>query len=149
MIERQFLAGAAILANETVAQKNVEPREGGMAGRLYVCLERNDGGKTHLKARASHCPLIMRNDVHPIEENCLDRILPGPERERVIAQRPEIGIEHERRTGFRRNHRLAVNRQIWHLARIRGRRLYGLAPQMARVRYVLIPRNPIFPGYRS
>src|SRR5215510_3767930 len=39
----------------------------------------------------------MRDDVHAIEKHCLDRVLPRPERQRVVAQRPEVRIQHQDR----------------------------------------------------
>jgi hypothetical protein len=53
----------------------------------------------------------MGNNVNAVEKDSLDGVLPGPERQRIIAQRPKIGIEHESRTTFRRNRGLAVDRQ--------------------------------------
>src|SRR5207253_742181 len=51
MVEGQILAGAAILAAETVAEEDVETGEGGMAGGFNVALKRNHRGEADLEAR--------------------------------------------------------------------------------------------------
>jgi len=79
VIEGQIVAGAAILALETVAEENVEPGEGGVAGRLDIFTQRNDGRQLHGEARTSHHGVVFGDDVHAIHEHRLDRILPGPE----------------------------------------------------------------------
>jgi hypothetical protein len=39
--------------------------------------------------------LIFGNDVDAVEEDRFDRFLPRPEGERIVAQRPEVGIEDQ------------------------------------------------------
>src|SRR6516225_3093077 len=96
MIEGQIVAGAAILARKTVAQKNVESCEGRVRGRLYESFQRNHARQLHLEAWAAHCAVVIGDDVHPLEKHRLDGILPGPERQRVIAQRTEVRVQHQR-----------------------------------------------------
>ena len=38
---------------------------------------------------------FVPDHVHPVEEDRLDHILPGPERQGIVAERPEVGVEHE------------------------------------------------------
>src|SRR5580704_8771167 len=116
MVEGQILAGAAILAAEAVAEKDIEPSEGGMARGSYIASERNHRREPHLEARTSDRLVIIGNDVHPVEEHRLDRILPRPKRERIVAQWPEVGIEHERRTGLGGNPGLGMHRHVSYLA---------------------------------
>src|SRR5829696_7778474 len=110
MVEGQVLAVAAILAGEAVAKEDVESREGGVARRLDVGLERDDGGEPHLEARTSDRLVVFGDDVHPLEEHGLDRVLPAPDRQGIVAQRPVIGVEDERRAGFRPHHWLDMDR---------------------------------------
>jgi len=112
MVESKVVAGAAILASKTVAEKNVESRKRWMTRGLYVGFEGDNGGKTHFEARTSNRLVVMGNDVHPVEEDRLDCILPRPQRERIIAEGPEIGVEHESWTGLGRYEGLEVDRQI-------------------------------------
>ena len=49
------------------------------------------------KRRAVHRPIVVLDDVDAVEEHRLDRVLPRPERQRVITQRPEIRIQHQYR----------------------------------------------------
>ena len=88
MVEGEVLALAAILAGEAVAQEHVEPGEGGKAGRLDIALERHDRGQPHLEGRAAHQRVVFREDVDAVEEHRLDRVLPAPDRQRIVAQRP-------------------------------------------------------------
>src|ERR1700730_19189161 len=53
MVEGQILAGAAILAAESVAEKDIETGEGGMGGGAYVASERKHRGEPDLAARTS------------------------------------------------------------------------------------------------
>src|ERR1700732_1460836 len=53
MVEGQILAGAAILAAETVAEKDIETGEGGMAGGPYIASERKHRREPDLEARTS------------------------------------------------------------------------------------------------
>ena len=39
----------------------------------------------------------MLDDIDAVEEYRLDRVLPRPERQRVITQRPEIRVQHQYR----------------------------------------------------
>ena len=102
------------MAGEAVSKKNIEAREGRLSRRLHIGFQRHNRGQAHFKVRTSDRLVVMRDDIHPIEKNRLDRILPRPERERVIAQRTKIRIEHQGRTSLRRDIRLEVNRQTGH-----------------------------------
>ena len=128
MVERQVVVGAAILAREPVAQEHVEPREGRVAGRLDVALQRHDRGQLHRERGAAHRHLVFGDDVHPLQENRLDRILPGPQRQGVVAERPVIRIEDQCRIGPRRDGNIHGDSRIplsdeW--VSLAGRRLQG------------------------
>ena len=106
MVEGQILARAAILANETIAQENIEAGEGRMPEGTHESLERDHARKLHREAWTSHGLVIERDDVHALEKHRLDRVLPAPHRERIVAQRTKIRVEHEGGpgTGRHRNH---------------------------------------------
>ena len=103
VVERQVFPLAAILAGEAVAQEHIEPGERGIARRFDIALERHDRGQPHLEARAADARVVFRQDVDPVEEDGLDRILPAPDRQRVIAQRAEVRVQDEGRTILRRD----------------------------------------------
>ena len=46
---------------------------------------------------AVHRLVVFRDDVHALEEHRLDRVLPRPQRQRVIAQRAEVRVQHQSR----------------------------------------------------
>lgn len=98
MIEGEVAGVAAILAGEAIAQEQVEPGESGILRRPDKLLERDHRGQLHRHVRAVDLALIMLDDVDAIEENCLDRGLPRPEAQRIIAQRGIVRVEHESRT---------------------------------------------------
>src|ERR1700677_3748947 len=152
MVERQLIALAAILAGEAVAQEHVEPGEGGEAGRLDVALERHHRGQPHLEARAAHQRVILGDDVDPVEEDRLDRVLPTPNRQRIIAERTVVRIQNESRTIPRRD-RPNMNR---HARRSVLRRLPRPSPNPAalllyslRDALVKAPRSSAFPGFHA
>ncbi len=78
VIECEIVARPAILAGETVAQKNVEPREGGMTRWLDIGFQRNDRWQPHFEARTSNRLVVLGHNVHAVEEDSFNRILPGP-----------------------------------------------------------------------
>src|SRR5208283_1487494 len=97
MVERKLLALPTVLAGEAVAQENVEPGESGEARRLHVALQRHDRGQPHLERGAPDQRVVFGEDVDPIEEHRLDRVLPAPDRQGIVAQRPKVRIQHESR----------------------------------------------------
>src|SRR3954470_8577612 len=103
MIEREFVARAAELARKTIAQEYVEAGEGGLCRRLHISLERHHARQFHFETGTSHRAVILRDNVDALQEHGLDRVLPGPERERVVAERTKVGVEHERRPACRRH----------------------------------------------
>jgi hypothetical protein len=48
MVEGQFVAAAAILAGEPIAQENIEAGEGGMSGGTDILLERDHARQADL-----------------------------------------------------------------------------------------------------
>jgi hypothetical protein len=97
MIERQIMAHAAILTLKPVAQEDVEPREGRMLRWLHIGFERDDRRQFHGMRRRMHLALIMVDNVNAVEEHGLDRRLPRPHAQRVIAQRRIVGVQDKRR----------------------------------------------------
>ena len=96
---------AAILAGEPVPQENVEPGKCWVPRWLHICLERHNTGQFELEAWTADNPVILGDDVDPIKKYRLDRVLPAPERQRIVAQGTIVRIEHEGRAGFRRDRR--------------------------------------------
>ena len=72
-----------------------EAGEGRVGRRFHIGLERNHARQLHLETGAVHRAVVIGDDVHAFEEHRLDRVLPRPQRERVIAQRSEIRVEHQ------------------------------------------------------
>ena len=101
MVERKVFACAAILALETVTQKQVETGEGGVLGRPDIMFERDDRGQVQPRGGTSHLPFVMANNIDAVEKHRLDRRLPWPQGKRVIAERRIVGIEHQRRARVR------------------------------------------------
>src|SRR6202000_1808285 len=97
VIEGQIVARQAILADETVAQENVEPGERGMRARLDEGLQGYDAWELDFEGGAAYRAVVIFDDVDPVEEYRLDRVLPRPEGQRIIAQRPEVRIQHQHR----------------------------------------------------
>src|SRR3546814_7956779 len=93
MIEGQFLARSTILAGEAVAQKQVEAGEGRMLRRLHILPERDHARDRHRVRRRMNLALVILDDRHAVEEYRLDRGLPRPQAQRVIAQRRIVGVE--------------------------------------------------------
>jgi hypothetical protein len=91
----------AILADEAVAQKHVEAREGRPPGRRHIFLERDDAWEPHLEGRAVDRAVVLGDDADAVEEDRLHRILPGPDGQGKIRQGPKIGIEHQRVAGLK------------------------------------------------
>jgi hypothetical protein len=103
MIEREIVTVAAILASESVAQKHVKASEGRMGRRLHEGLERDHARQLHFEGWAVHRAIVVGDDIHAFEEDRLYRVLPRPQRERVIAQRSEVRVEHQGRKTAGRN----------------------------------------------
>src|SRR3546814_420240 len=80
--------------------EHVEAREGRSAIEADVLLQRDHAGQLHLEAGRAHDGVVFRHDVHAIEEDRLDGVLPGPQRQREITQRTEVGVEDESRIGL-------------------------------------------------
>jgi hypothetical protein len=85
MIEGEVVVGAAILAGKAIAQEYVEAREGRMGRGFDEGLERDHAWQLHFEGRRSHRAVVIRNDIHTLEKHRLDRVLPGPQRQRVVA----------------------------------------------------------------
>src|SRR5450631_831563 len=97
VIEGEVVVGRTILADEAVAQEYVEPGEGGMRGRPDEGFQRHHARQLNLERRAAHRAVVVLNDIDAVEEHRLDRVLPRPERQRVITERPEVRIQHQYR----------------------------------------------------
>ena len=97
MVEGQFTLRSAILAAEFVPQKKIEARECHALLGLDVIFQDDDGGDLYRFPLASDHFVVLRKDRDPIQKHRLDRLLPGPEREGIIGQGPEIRVQHQRR----------------------------------------------------
>ena len=102
VVEGEVLRRAAVLAGEGVAQEEVEAGEGGRAVLRDVALQRHHAGHRHLERRRTHHVVVGRDHAHAVEEHRLDHLLPRPQGQRIIRQRPIVGVEHERRPAGRR-----------------------------------------------
>src|SRR6202165_3048337 len=97
VIEGEIVIGRAILADEAVAQEHVEPGEGGVCGWLDEGFQRHHARQLNLERGAAHRAVIVLDDVDAFEKHRLDRVLPRPERQRIITERPEVRIQHQYR----------------------------------------------------
>ena len=100
VVEGQVVTRSAILALELVAKEHVEAGEGGVSRWLHIGLEADDTRQSHRKARGAYRVIIFRDDVHTVEKDCLDRVLPGPKRQGIVTQRPIVCVQYERRQGL-------------------------------------------------
>ena len=96
MVEGEVALGPAILAGELVAEEQVEAREGRELRRPDILFERDDRRKLQPRAGTSDLAFVERHDIDPVEEQRLDRRLPRPDAEWIIAQRRVIGVEDKR-----------------------------------------------------
>src|SRR5690606_23920803 len=83
------------LARETVTQKEVEAGEGGILGRLHILAQRNHAGNRHRPGRRMNFARVILDDRDAVEEYRLDRGLPRPQAQTVIAQRRIVRVEHK------------------------------------------------------
>lgn len=103
VVKGQLLAAAAILAGEAIAQEHVEAGKRRGARGLDVGLQAHDGGQAHREAGRGDGAVIFGQDRHPVHEHGLDRILPRPQRERVIGEGAIIGVEDKGGAGLGRD----------------------------------------------
>src|SRR5262245_53652215 len=103
MVKGQIVPVTAILADKAVAEEHVEAGEGGVGGGLNEGFERDHARQFHLEGRAVHGAVVIGDDINPLEKDRFYCVLPGPQRERVIAQRPKISVEHQGRKTAGRN----------------------------------------------
>src|SRR3979409_2497468 len=97
VVEREIVIGRAILADEAVAQEHVEPGEGRMRGRLDEGFQRNHARRPDPEGGAGGRAVVVLDDVDAVEKHGLDRVLPRPERQGVITERPEVRVQHQYR----------------------------------------------------
>ncbi len=102
MIEGQVTPRSAILAAEFVPQEKIEAREGHALLGFDIVLQHHDRRYSYRRPLRSHHRVILGNDGHAVEDGRLDRFLPGPERERIVGQGPEVGIQHQSGEMFQR-----------------------------------------------
>jgi len=102
MIECQISMNATILAFEPIAEEHVEPGEGRTSAGFDERLQRNDARQRHRQIRAASRLIVFGNNVYAIKKHCLDRILPTPERQRVVAQWSVVSVQDQRRVGIGR-----------------------------------------------
>ncbi len=89
---------ATVLAGKAIAQENVEAGKSGSAPGLHIFLERDDTGQPHFYPWRANRPLIVRDDIDPVEKYSFYRFLPRPQRQREVTERPEVRIQHQGRT---------------------------------------------------
>lgn len=81
MIKCQFPIGiSAILAYKLVSQEQIEPGKGRMPLGPDILLQTDHTWQLHLKRWGGYSGLIFRHDIHPLEKDSLDGILPRPQR---------------------------------------------------------------------
>jgi hypothetical protein len=97
VVECQMVAIAAVLAGELVTQEQVEAGEGGGPRGLHVFLEHDDRGDPERDRGRVDKRVVLGNHHDPFEHGGLHRLLPRPERQRQVGERPEVGVEHEGR----------------------------------------------------
>src|SRR4029077_8437290 len=97
VVEGEVVARQAILAGGAGAQEHAEPFEGGMRARLDEGFQRHHARQLDLESRAAHRAIVMFDDIDAVEEYRLDRVLPGPKRQRIVTERPEIRVQHQYR----------------------------------------------------
>src|SRR3546814_9059311 len=71
-----------------------------MLRRLHILPERDHARDRHRRRRRMNLALVILDDRHAVEEYRLDRGLPRPQAQRVIAQRRIVGVEDERGTAI-------------------------------------------------
>ncbi len=97
---RRWFTAAAILARESIAQKDVEPRKGRKPRRRDVLPQRDHAGQAHFEIGRMNGSLVFGQNIDALEKNRLDRILPGPQRQRKIAKRTIVRIQDKSGTAF-------------------------------------------------
>src|ERR1700730_10660732 len=97
VIEGEIVVPRTILADEAVAQEDVEPGKGRMRGRPDEGFQRHHARQLDLERGAAHRTVVVLDDIDALEESPFDRVLPRPERQRIVTERPEIRIQHQYR----------------------------------------------------
>src|SRR5687768_15375497 len=87
---------AAVLTGEAVAQEHVETGEGHAPRHRDIVPKRDDRGQPDGSRWAPDGAVILGDDRHLVLNHEAHRLLPSEKREREIAQRPEVGVEHKR-----------------------------------------------------
>ena len=85
----------AVLAGKPVPQENVKPRKSRSPRTRNILLKRDDTRQLHLETWAADHPIVVRDDIDPVQEHGLHRFLPRPQRQRKIAERTEVRIQDE------------------------------------------------------
>ena len=86
---------ATVLTREAVTKEYVEARERWLSLQGYVFPERDNTRKLHREAWRVHLVFVFRDHIDPVHKHSLHRVLPRPDRERKIAQRPKIRVEDQ------------------------------------------------------
>ena len=93
VIKREVPLGSAILATKLIAQKKIKAREGHALLRFHIVFQHHDRGYSQLGPLASHHLVVFGDDGDAVQESGFYRLLPWPERQRVIRQRAVIGVQ--------------------------------------------------------
>src|SRR3546814_9977326 len=91
----QVVLCAAILAAEAIAQEQVEPGERRMGCGPDILAQRDHRRDAHRAAWAVDFAIIFGNDVDAFEKRGLDRGLPRPQAERIIAERGIVRVDRK------------------------------------------------------
>ena len=116
VVEGQLLgreALTAVLAPEIVPQEHVEAREGRLPVERLELFQRDHAGYAHLEGWAADGAVVRFDECHAILEDGVDGVLPGPDRQREVAEGPEIRVE-DQRVVLPERHRFLSGRHLGH-----------------------------------
>jgi hypothetical protein len=95
----------AIAAAIAPRRREVEAAEARRAVEVVEDAARDDARQRHRATRRADHPLVLRHDDDLVREDRADRLLPRQGGERQHAERPEVGIQQQRRISGIRDHR--------------------------------------------
>jgi len=115
MVEGQLFHRApavAILAEKTVAQKDVKAGKSRAARKWHILAKRNDAGNLKLAARRMYRAVIVGDHVDAIKERSFHRVLPRPYRQRKVTERPIIRVQDQRKAAVERGQQSFLLRAV-------------------------------------
>ena len=72
------------MALKAIPKEKIEPRKSWVRGGFDILFERDHRRELEPRGGTSHFALIMRDNIHSVEEHGFDSCLPRPERKRII-----------------------------------------------------------------